>query len=145
MDFEVAKEKAFRYIALSKKTAFEVRKKLQKSNFEEDIIDKVISYMQDLKYIDDVEYVDAYIRQCMRLQNYSIFEIKNKLMQKGINKNLLEEKLQNLADTDYEEKLVKKLLTSKLKQMEPLKKKQYLYRRGFKSFGNTDYEDTVEY
>lgn len=145
MDFEVAKEKAFRYIALSKKTAFEVRKKLQKSNFEEDIIDKVISYMQDLKYIDDVEYVDAYIRQCMRLQNYSIFEIKNKLMQKGINKNLLEEKLQNLADTDYEEKLVKKLLTSKLKQMDPLKKKQYLYRRGFKSFGNIDYEDTVEY
>lgn len=145
MDFEVAKEKAFRYIALSKKTAFEVRKKLQKSNFEEDIIDKVISYMQDLKYIDDVEYVDAYIRQCMRLQNYSIFEIKNKLMQKGINKNLLEEKLQNLADTDYEEKLVKKLLSSKLKQMEPLKKKQYLYRRGFKSFENIDYEDTVEY
>ena len=145
MDFEVAKEKAFRYIALSKKTAFEVRKKLQKYNFEEDTIDKVISYMQDLKYIDDVEYVDAYIRQCMRLQNYSIFEIKNKLIQKGINKNLLEEKLQNLADTDYEEKLVKKLLSSKLKQMEPLKKKQYLYRRGFKTFGNIDYEDTVEY
>lgn len=145
MDFEVAKEKAFRYIVLSKKTTFEVRKKLQKYNFEEDTIDKVISYMQDLKYIDDVEYVDAYIRQCMRLQNYSIFEIKNKLIQKGINKNLLEEKLQNLADADYEEKLVKKLLSSKLKQMEPLKKKQYLYRRGFKTFGNIDYEDTVEY
>lgn len=142
MNFEVAKEKAFRYVALSKKTAFEVRKKLQKNGFDDETIEKVISYMQSLKYIDDVEYVDAYIRQCMRLQTYSIFEIKNKLMQKGISKNLLEEKLQKLADTNYEEKLVKKLLSSKLKQMEPLKKKQYLYRRGFKSFGNIDYEDS---
>ena len=121
MSFEVAKEKAFRYVALSKKTTFKVRKKLQKSGFDDEIIEKVISYMQNLKYIDDVEYVDAYIRQCMRLQNYSIFEIKNKLMQKGIDKYLLEEKLEELSNTDYEKNLAHKLLSTKLKQMEPLK------------------------
>lgn len=145
MNFELAKEKALRYLVVAKKTEVEVREKLKKSSCEESIIDDVISYLKELDYINDYEYVDAYIRQCMRLQNYSIYEIKNKLIQKGINKNLLEEKLQNLADTDYEEKLVKKLLSSKLKQMEPLKRKQYLYRRGFKTFGNIDYEDTVEY
>lgn len=147
MSFEVAKEKAFRYVALSKKTAFEVRKKLQKSGFDDEIIEKVISYMQNLKYIDDVEYVDAYIRQCMRLQNYSIFEIKNKLMQKGIDKYLLEEKLEELSNTDYEKKLAHKLLSTKLKQMEPLKKKQYLYRRGFKNLGSlVDFEnEDVDY
>ena len=86
MSFELAKEKAIRYIVIAKKTECEVRKKLEKSGFEEDIIDEVIKYLQKLDYINDTEYVDAYIRQCMRLLNYSIYEIKNKLLQKGIKK-----------------------------------------------------------
>lgn len=133
MSFEVAKEKALRYLVVAKKTETEVRNKLLKNNFEESIIDKVIDYLKDLKYIDDEEYVDAYIRQCMRLQNYSIFEIKNKLLQKGIKKYIIEEKLEKLSQTEYENELLKKLINGKLKNMEPLKQKQYLYRRGFKN------------
>lgn len=133
MSFEVAKEKALRYLVVAKKTEQEVRNKLKKSNFEEDVIDEVVSYLKELGYIDDNEYVDAYIRQCMRLQNYSIFEIKNKLLQKGIKKYIIEEKLEKLSDTKYEQELIKKLLNGKLKNMEELKQKQYLYRRGFKN------------
>lgn len=133
MSFEVAKEKALRYLVVAKKTENEVRNKLKKSNFDEDIIDKVVDYLKDLKYIDDDDYVDAYIRQCMRLQNYSIFEIKNKLLQKGIKKYIIEEKLENLSQTEYESELINKLVNGKLKNMEPLKQKQYLYRRGFRN------------
>lgn len=132
MSFELAKEKAIRYIVIAKKTEYEVRKKLEKSGFDEDIIDDVIKYLEKLGYIDDTEYVDAYIRQCMRLLNYSIYEIKNKLLQKGIKKDIIEEKLQLLYESEYEKNIVEKLLNGKLKSMEPLKKKQYLYRRGFK-------------
>lgn len=132
MDYEVAKEKAIRYIVIARKTEEEVRKKLRKSGFDEKIIDKVIIHLIKLDYINDTDYVDAYIRQCMRLLNYSIYEIKNKLLQKGIKKDIIEEKLQILYESDYEEKIVKKLLKGKLKSMEPLKKKQYIFRRGFK-------------
>lgn len=143
MDYEVAKEKAIRYIVVARKTEDEVRKKLRKLDCDEDIIDKVIKYLIKLDYINDSDYVDAYIRQCMRLLNYSIYEIKNKLLQKGIKKDIIEEKLQALYENDYEEKIVEKLLNGKLKSMEPLKKKQYLFRRGFKckiSFDN-DYDE----
>ena len=132
MDYEVAKEKAIRYIVIARKTEDEVRKKLRKSGCDETIIDKVIKHLIKLDYINDSEYVDAYIRQCMRLLNYSIYEIKNKLLQKGIKKDIIEEKLQTLYESDYEENIVEKLLSGKLKSMEPLKKKQYLFRRGFK-------------
>ena len=133
MNFEVAKEKALRYLVMAKKTEKEVRNKLQKVHCEEEIIDNVIEYLKDLKYIDDEEYVDAYIRQCMRLQNYSIFEIKNKLLQKGIKKYIIEEKISKLSQTGYENELINKLINGKLKDMEPLKQRQYLYRRGFKT------------
>ena len=95
-------------------------------------VEEVIEYLSNLNYLNDGEYVDAYIRQCMRLLNYSIYEIKNKLLQKGIDKYIIEEKLYKLEDTNYEKKLVEKLLNGKLKSQDELKKRQYLYRRGLK-------------
>ena len=75
MDFEIAKEKAVRYLVTAKKTEHEVRLKLKKSKFSEEIIDDVVNYLIKINYINDEDYVDAYIRQCMHLLNYSIFEI----------------------------------------------------------------------
>ena len=140
MSFEVAKEKALRYLVAAKKTEYEVRNKLKKNNFEDSIIDDVISYLKDLDYINDNDYIDAYIRQCMRLQNYSIYEIKNKLLQKGIKKDIIDKKLEVLRQSSYEQELVNKLLNSKLKNMEEIKQKQYLYRRGFSNI-NLDIDE----
>lgn len=133
MDFESAKQKAVRYLVIAKKTEHEVAEKLKKSGYTDEIIDKVISYLKELNYINDVEYVDAYTRQCMRLLNYSIFEIKQKLLQKGIKRYIIESRLDNLSKTDYETNLVTKLLNGKCKDMEQMKKNQYLYRRGLSS------------
>lgn len=134
MDFEVAKEKAIRYIGISRKTEYEVFQKLKKLKFDDEIINKVIEYIKNLNYLNDHEYVDAYIRQCMRLQNYSIYEIKNKLLQKGIKKDIIGEKLEVLYESDYEKNVVEKLLKGKLKNADDEKRKAYLYRRGFKTF-----------
>lgn len=134
MDFEVAKEKAIRYIGISRKTEYEVFQKLKKLKFDDEIINKVIEYIKNLNYLNDHEYVDAYIRQCMRLQNYSIYEIKNKLLQKGIKKDIINEKIEVLYESDYEKNVVEKLLKGKLKNTDDEKRKAYLYRRGFKTF-----------
>lgn len=136
MELEIAKQKAIAYLVRSKKTSNEVNLKLKKLGFDEEIIQEVISYFTELGYIDDNEYVDAYIRQCMRLQNYSLFEIKNKLLQKGIKKDIIEEKIQKLEDLDYERELIQKLLNGKLKNMDDIKQRQYLFRRGFKNISD---------
>lgn len=132
MEFEVAKEKAIAYLVRSRKTEMEVKLKLKKIGCDEDMIEDVITYIKNLGYIDDKDYVDAYIRQCMRLPNYSIYEIKNKLLQKGIKKDIIEEKIDKIENSDYEKDLIKKLLNGKLKNYDEIKQKQYLYRRGFK-------------
>lgn len=138
MDFEIAKEKAVRYLVTAKKTEYEVRLKLKKSKFSEETIDDVINYLIKIGYINDEEYVDAYIRQCMHLLNYSIFEIKQKLLQKGIKKYIIEEKIEKLRDTNYENELIQKLINGKLKNMEEIKIKKYLFRRGL-SQGSFDF------
>lgn len=139
MDFESAKEKAVRYLVVAKRTEKEVRDKLKKLKCNNNIIDEVIEYLINLGYINDEEYVDAYIRQSMRLLSLCIFEIKQKLLQKGIGKSLINKKLDNIIKSDYEERVIEKLMTTKLKNMDNLKRKQYLYRRGFRIINEIDY------
>lgn len=131
MNFEQAKEKAVKYLVLTLRTENEVRNKLKKLNVEEDIIEQVIEYLKGINYINDSNYIEVYIRQCIKIPKYSKYEIKMKLLQKGINKNLLEEKLEEHDMQEYEKKIVEKLKSSKLKDMDEIKQKAYLYRRGF--------------
>lgn len=131
MEFEEAKERAVRYLVLALRTQREVENKLRKLKVNDEIIFQVVEYLKDIGYIDDLKYVDAYLRQCISIPKYSVYEIKMKLLQKGIDKELLQKKLSKFNSKNYEEKLVEKLLNGKLKNMEPIKQKAYLYRRGF--------------
>lgn len=134
MSFEVAKNKAIKYVGISRKTEQEVYRKLKTQGFDEDIIMEVIEYLKELGYINDDDYVDAYIRQCMRLLDYSTYEIRQKLLQKGINKYIIDDKVGTLEESDYNDLLLNKLLNGKCKNMDDLRKKQYLFRRGLKYF-----------
>ena len=134
MEFENAKQKAIKYIGISKKTVYEVNQKLGRLGYNQDVIDEVISYLLDIGYLDDIDYTNSYIKQSIRMHKYSVFEIAQKLLQKGIKKDIIENKLDKLSNTDYEEKIIKKLLEGKLNSYDEVKKKQYLYRRGFKNF-----------
>ena len=131
MEFEEAKERAVRYLVLALRTQREVENKLRKLKVNDEIIFQVVEYLKDIGYIDDLKYVDAYLRQCKSIPKYSVYEIKMKLLQKGIDKELLQKKLSKFNSKNYEKKLVEKLLNGKLKNMEPIKQKAYLYRRGF--------------
>lgn len=130
-----AREKAIKYIGISKKTEYEVRKKLKGLNIAPEVIDEEIIYLKELAFIDDEDYVLSYIRQADKMMQYSIYEIKNKLLQKGIKASIIEDKIEILLDNDYENRTVEKLLKGKLKSYEDIKQKAYLFRRGFKYSG----------
>lgn len=127
-----ARDRAIKYIGISKKTEYEVRKKLKGLKVTSSVIDDEIEYLKELDFIDDIDYVKSYIRQASKMQNYSIYEITNKLLQKGIKASIIDEEIDVLKETDYEEKVKDKLIKGKLKSYDEIKQKNYLYRRGFK-------------
>lgn len=133
MEFENAKQKAIKYIGISKKTEYEVKQKLVKLGYSNEVTNKVISYLLDIGYIDDIDYTRAFIRQNTRFMKYSTFEITQKLLQKGIKKCIIEKEIYVLEQSDYDGKLYEKLISTKCKDMDQLKLKQYLYRRGIKN------------
>lgn len=127
-----AREKAIKYIGISKKTEYEVRKKLKGLNIAPEVVDYEIEYLKELGFIDDVDYVSSYLRQANKMLQYSIYEIKNKLLQKGIKSSIIDESLEKLKESNYEKNTIEKLCMGKLKNYDDVKKKAYLYRRGFK-------------
>ncbi len=132
MEFSVANERAVRYIAASLKTEYEVRQKLQKIGCDNDIAEKVINHLKEISYIDDNKYIQAFIRQAMKMPKYSIFELEYKLKGKGIKSDLIEEFKNTIKDTSYELDLINKITAKKIKCGEDeIKIKNYLYRRGF--------------
>ena len=128
----LARDKAIRYIGISKKTEYEVIKKLKGLKIASSVIEQEIEYLKELGYIDDVDYVKSYIRQCEKMLNYSIYEITNKLLQKGVKASIIEQELEILKETDYESRVIDKLMHGKLKSYDEMKQKNYLYRRGFR-------------
>ena len=131
MDYIFAKERAIKYIGISKKSIGEVVRKLKSLGIDSLTISRVIENLKELDYLDDIKYTEAFVRQSVNMQKYSKFELKQKLLQKLVNIDIIENVIGRLVDEDYEARVTKSLINGKLKNYEDIKKKEYLYRRGF--------------
>lgn len=131
LEYLIAKEKAVKYIGISKKTKYEVKQKLTRLKISNQIIENVLNELETIGYIDDNEYTFLYLNQNIKMAKYSIYEIKQRLLQKGIKTSIIEEKIIEVLPKDYEKDVIYNLKRSKLKDYEPIKQREYLYRRGF--------------
>lgn len=131
LEYLIAKEKAVKYIGISKKTKYEVKQKLTRLKTSNQIIENVLNELETIGYIDDNEYTFLYLNQNIKMAKYSIYEIKQRLLQKGIKTSIIEEKIIEVLPKDYEKDVIYNLKRSKLKDYEPIKQREYLYRRGF--------------
>lgn len=127
-----ARDAAIKYVGISKKTEYEVKQKLKRLNITSSVIHQEIEYLKELGYIDDLDYVQSYLRQCDKMEQYSIYEITNKLLQKGVKASIIEQEIECLKESDYELRVIEKLNKGKIKSYDDIKKQNYLYRRGFR-------------
>lgn len=141
-------EKAISLIEKKMNTKKELKDKLLKRGFSEDCIKSTINKLEEYHYIDDDLYAKLFIEQN---PNLSKKMISNKLMQKGINKEIIEKNLLCIDnETEYENcmALAKKILkTSKIENFNDKQKfMAKLVRRGFsfdiikKVMSNLNYE-----
>lgn len=136
-DFERAKIKALKYVSGKFKTKMEVRKKL-KEEFQNDVIEDVLYFLEENGYIDDRNYTKLFIEDKQKLNGYGKNKIKSLLIQKGIEKNIIDEFIFDVDD-DFEFSNALNVGIKKLNLLEnekdKFKKKQkiinYLAYRGF--------------
>lgn len=135
--YPVLKKRAFarlmHILEKSFKSENDIIKKLKLSFYPEEAIKEAIEKAKKFGYINDERYADRYINTYK--DKYSKMKLKYKLMEKGINKEIIDNALESL-EVD-EEPMIKKLLDKKhyFENEEPDKKQKIIVsimRQGFK-------------
>ena len=129
--FDKFKTKVLKYVLYKKRTESEVREKF--SDSDENDLEDVIEFLKEYNYLNDEEYIERSVAEFKALKNISIKEIKYKLLQKGVEKNLLENYISSHYDDllDFEIKSAINIINKKNKNMELQEIKNFLYKKGY--------------
>ena len=131
-----AKKRALYILERMDRTEHELREKLQKSDYPDDVIEEVIAYVKSFHYLDDERYAENYIRY--KKDKMSRQQIKQKLMAKGLSKDIISNAMEEEYDADESEQirnlLVKKHFSSETADDGEFRRVyNFLLRRGFRS------------
>ena len=133
-DFDREKTRVLKYILYKKRTEQEIRNKFAQT-IEENLLEDIIEYLKEAKYINDKEYIEKIVNNFMILKNLSIREIQYKLASKGLKKSDIEEYMYENKDElkEYEFKAALNIFYKKSSSMEQDEIKQYLLKKGYKN------------
>lgn len=129
-----AKQKAMDLLKRMDRTEQELRIKLKREEYPLIAVEAAIDYVKSYHYIDDIRYIENYIR--FKKGTKSIRLIEMELRQKGIDKESIHAVLERESLNDDE--ALKKAICKKVRNWEEmsfLEKRKvfaYLYRKGFK-------------
>lgn len=113
-EFDKNKTMVMKYILYKKRTESEVRKKFCHT-IEENMLEDIIEYIKEAGYINDKEYLEKLISEYMNLKTMSIRELKNKVYEKGIYADMIEDYIAENSEKleEYELNSARKLASKK--------------------------------
>jgi len=130
-----AQDIALHYIAYKMRTEQEVRKKLFEKEYTEYIIERVIHFLIEYHYIDDMNYCKSYIKQRLQCNPKGAYVLKMELKQRGIKQSIIDKAIEN-SDIDELNDAIK-LLQKKCLYLDDIDEKNkkrlfaFLQRRGY--------------
>lgn len=140
-------EKMYRWFSLRQHSEKEVREHLRIMNYElriknkeqisQLVIDAVIEVLKKKGMVNDLEFAKAWVDARRKIKKKGKIALKSELYQKGIDKDVIVQVLEQTTD-ESEEALAKEALESKIKLWQNLnsqackqKAYEFLLRRGF--------------
>ena len=123
--------KALEYTLRSPKTQFQIKQYLYKKQLETPTINRIIDRLVALNYINDEQYAEQFVSA--KSHKMGVGVIKQKLMQKGVNRDIVGE---SVAQVDNQEEpclaLAEKYMRNKEWTSENMAKLgRYLFSKGF--------------
>lgn len=91
-------DKALTYLEKGIKTEKGTRDYLKKKGYLDESIDKAIEKLKDYGYIDDEVFAESYINTYSHLKGKQ--KLKYELLSKGVDKEIIDQKLEDLIDED---------------------------------------------
>lgn len=130
-----AKKRILHLLEQMPRTEQQLRLKMRQNYYTEDVIDEAITYAKKFGYINDAAYVNMYIQD--KLTRKSRKELYCMLLQKGIEKEIIELALDEAYGECDEQAAIETLIRKKNYNREGATEKEtqkiygYLMRKGF--------------
>jgi len=120
---------AIKLLSIRKRSVFEMKNRLKRKKFEDDVIDEVIKELFEYKYLNDAEFAEAYINDRINFNPRGSFLIKKELREKGIAENIVNQKIKELLPEIKEMELAKKAAKKKMGSLNKDLEKNKLYQK----------------
>ncbi len=138
--FYEAYDMSLNYIETKMRNKSEIIKYLKRKDYSDELINKVISKLVDLKILDDKLYIQAFINDKINLSNDGPYKIKKSLLELEFNENEIDNYLNNFDESIWENKLIKivnkkkRLMDNKSYYMFITKLKNDLFNLGYDKY-----------
>ena len=97
------KQKAFRLLGRRQHSVFELRTKLWRKEYEQKLIDSVISDLKEKKYLNDDDFIREFVTAKSKSKKWSSKRIKSELIKRGISSKLIDLAMkEQIVDSDTE-------------------------------------------
>ncbi|MCA1055620.1 recombination regulator RecX [Rossellomorea aquimaris] len=105
-DVKKALNKAIHFLSFRMRTEDEVRDHLKRSEWEEGIVGEVIHKLKDMKYLNDLEFAQAFTGTQINTSDKGPIWIRGELQRKGVDERYIEEALQAFTFEEQVDKAV---------------------------------------
>ncbi|MBE5935666.1 MAG: regulatory protein RecX [Lachnospiraceae bacterium] len=132
--FARAKKKALAILERSINSKHQLRTKLKRADYNDNIIDKVMGFLEEYNFVDDYMYSKIYIEA--NSSRKSKLELKMELKKRGIDNDIIQSIFEEMSD-DSEELAVRKFVRKyqdadgNIPDEKRMKALSALYRKGF--------------
>lgn len=146
---------ALSYIEFKMRSKKEIIKYLKNKGFEDNLINQTINKLESLGLLNSNSYISAFINDKVNLSNDGPYKIKQALLDLDFNENDIDNYLNKIDNSIWEDKLIKiinkkkNIMKSKSYYMFINKMKNYLYNLGYskemidEKLSNINYESNA--
>ena len=107
-------DKMAKYCAYQERCVKEVKDKLKTYDIAQEERDKILDYLIDNRFVNDERFVECFVRSKINQNDWGANKIRYHLIQKGIDKELIDVALEQTKDDSYRQRLID-ILTTKAK------------------------------
>ena len=104
-------EKMAKYCAYQERCVKDVKEKLKSFDLPEKEKTKILDYLLDNRFVDNERFAKAFVRGKVNQSGWGVNKIRFHLMQKGIDKELIDEALGQTDEEVYRQRLIDILKT----------------------------------
>ena len=130
-------DKIVKYCAYQERCVKDVRDKLKTFDLPEEEKTKILEYLLDNRFVNDERFAKAFVRGKVNQSGWGLNKIRFHLMQKGIDKEIIDEALGQTDEEVYRQRLIDILKTKSktVKAANDFEKKRklaaYAIQKGF--------------